>query len=829
MFYLGTERKDWIQIDQCTVSSLLGAQIFFDQYGNFSWHLNGLRFKNLILFFKTNTLKTYIPESDIVFVTKTLKPRFLSLDKELLDGIKFITSASYKKLNTLSRFIKKTELSSLEDDQLASLFLDYYQVIVNEIFLVNFKPLELAATEALKDLVLARSEDQTQGLRDIALLSTMDKPSASSKEESDLCQIANMTLEPAKIRRAIMRTKNAPRLLERNYPDLFELLDEHYGKYKYLIGGFSELGWEMDDFIRRYTDLLELGSDWTTERISFLSSHTRSIGSKKRKALSRLKDNGQIRKISKIISDLAQLDESNRQAYGQALEIRQMINEEIFERLTIDKQDLNYYTLDEMLTLINDREPIDAKEIIRRSRGVVFNSGVFLYSGADAARFLDKHIPVLPRRHILTGRCAHPGLYEGSVKIVNHLDAAKQVEIGDVVVTNSSGTEFLEAIRKAGAVIVESGGMLSPVAQMCRETNTPCLLEVQSAMLSLKNDDMVIMDAEGQNVCFAEPSEEDHSGVDICSIKIFEYHEDEPSVVRLDEVQPDQAHIFGNKAAHLGLLLREGFQIPPGFAIGRAAMYQYLSRKGCEISDGLYDPETVTRARKALIEENSTEFMQSLPLDATVIFDEEGCAVRASWLPGEIVSTPGSKAPVASTLAIRTLEGLWKAIRKCWLAFLEQPLAVQGDSEESMAMGGGVVIQQFKPGDRSGVIRSIDLEHTGSNVITLEACLGAGHSLYTGRSRPDRYRISRKTERIINRIIPLKTRFEMVQPKTGKLILIPVPEDIVEAEVLTRQQIKILVHAALKTEKIMDQGVALEWTIKGGEIFILSVKFLKKQ
>lgn len=821
MFHFGTDKKDWVQIEQCSIASLLGAQIFFDQYNNFSWHLNGLRFRNLILLYKNQTLRTFVPQSDMDFITQSLRNRFINLNKDLTDGIKSVTSTKYKNLNVFSRHIRRTRLSTLEDEQIASLFLDYYQVSLNEIFLVNFKPLEIAAMKVLGEIVQDRNSDAAQSQRDITTLSTMDKSSLSSKEEIDICTIVTMTLEPAKIRRALSRTNNQRRLLERNYPDLFELFEEHYKKYRYLIGGYSELNWTIHDFIRRYHDLLELGPEWAEERIEQLSAHTRKVSLKKRRTLSRLKDTGVIRKLSKIISDLAMLDENNRVTYAQALDVRELLIEEIVERNNVSRDDLRFYNLGDILTLIRDRERLDDREIARRHRGVVFNSGVYLLSGADADRFLDKKIPVRPRKHILTGICAYPGLYEGPVRLIRSLDDAQKVNYGDVVVTPSSGTEFAEAVRKAGAVVIASGAILSPTVRMCRETETPCLINAQGAFETLKNNDQVILDVEGQSVCFAKEPEKQEPALELCEIKVFDYDHEEISVARLEEIDPDAAHIFGTKGTTMGMLLREGFLIPPGFILGRAAMYQYLSQKGCEISNGVYNQETVERARKILMDDLDTDYLRSLPLDATVIFDEDGCTVRGSWLPGDITSKKVDY-PSTTTLAVRTLEALWKSIRKCWLSFLEKPLTLKQAGDETQAVGGGVIIQQYKPGDRSGIIRSLDMEHTGSNVITLETCLGTGHSLHTGKARPDRYRISRKTERIINRIIPLKTRFEMVQPKTGKLILIPVPEDIVEAEVLSRQQIKILVHTALKIEKLMEQSVSVEWTIKGGEIYIIN-------
>ena len=826
MLQIGMNNKNWVQIDQCSMSSLLGAQIIFDQFNNFSWHLNGLRFRNLILVYKDHLLQTFVTRADLDFIIQSLKPRFLAQNKEIISGIKAVTSPSYKNLNALLRQLRRAKISALEDEQLSSIYLDLYQIILNEIFLVNFKPLELAALAALGDRINELVDNPVQAENDLAMLATMDKPSFSTREEIDLCQIVDLTLEPGKICRALSRTKDRPRLVKRNYPDLYELLKEHHKKYKYLVSGFSEYEWRIDDTIRRYVVLLNKGPDWITERIGQLSAHTRNIGKMKRAIYSRTKDKQIVGNLSNIISDLAMLAENNRMAYGQALAARELLNNELVERVGVEIDELAYYTIDELLDLINNRKVLDEKEILRRNRGVVFNSGISFHSGSNATRFLEKQIAPQPRRSILQGQCAWPGRYEGRVTIVRSMEDAVRTEYGDVVVSASAGVEFTEAIRKAGAVIVESSGMIEPAAQLCREMNTPCLIGVQGALASLKSGAQVIVDTSAQTVCMASAGAVNLDSVDVCSIKVFDYNINEPSLVRLEDVLPDDTMYFGTKAATLALLSREGFQIPDGFVIGRAMMYRFLTENGCKIVEGAYDPSMVKKARACLTEESSTSFLKTLPLDATVIFDEDGCAVRGSWLPGDIA---GERTNIlTTTLAIRTLEGLWKAIRKCWLTFIDHPLAImeKDETRKPQAVGGGVIIQQYKPGDRSGQIASLDLGYPGSNVITLEAFLGTGHSHRTTKARPDRYRISRKTERIINRIIPLKTRFEMVQPRTGKLILIPVPEDIVEAEVLTRQQIKILVSSVLRIEKMLEKPVRMEWSIKGGEIYIMSATTL---
>ena len=825
MFQMGPDNKKWVQIEQRTMSSLLGAQIFFDQYSNFSWYLNGLRFRNLITNYQNQTLRTYVPAADFEFIANSLKPRFAALDKELVNGLAEISSTKYQRLNGLLRQIRRIKLSEMEDIDLANLFLDYYQVTVNELFLVNFKPLEIGAMEGLTEAVANLVKDRSEAQNVVSILSTMEKPSLSSREEIDLLAIVRKTEDQAKMKRSLSRSKDPIRLLQRNYKEIYDMFESHTNRYRYVLGGYSEIEYTVDDFINRYIGLLEMGPEWIEEQYKYLTGHTRKTSTKKRKILNKIKDKGAVKTLSKMISNLAMLGENNRVAYGHALEIRELLTTEICERVGLADDEIRFYTLSEILDLVRYRERLDEAELVRRTRGVVFSSSLQMYTSIEAKRFLENKVDHKAKRHVLKGRCASPGKYEGMVRVLNSPEDQEKVRQGDVVVTASTGYEFGESFRKAGAVIVESSGLLGPAAIICREIGIPCLIEAEGATVSLRDGDMVVVDALTEEARLASKIPTPRPAGDFKAVRIFDWDDKEPVVLPLQELTLDLAPIFGRKAVALAAMAKEDHLVPAGFAIGRSALYRFLESKGCKPNNGAYDPATVQKAREILMDSKTVDFLRSLPLDATIIFDEDGCAVRCSDLPGDNLEHPDCP----STMAIRTLEGLWKGIRKCWLSYIDDVLDAleSADASNPPKMGGGVIIQQYKPGDRSGRIASQDFSHPSANILILEACLGSGHSLRSGKARPDLYRVSRKTERIINRVIPLKTRFEMVQPKTGKLILVPVPEDIVEAEVLTRLQIKTLVSSSLRTEKLLGYAVRIDWTIKGGDIYYLNVREIK--
>lgn len=74
------------------------------------------------------------------------------------------------------------------------------------------------------------------------------------------------------------------------------------------------------------------------------------------------------------------------------------------------------------------------------------------------------------------------GYYAGAVKIVRGLNDFKKLEPGDVLVIPYSDVSWTPLFARAGAVIAESGGILSHSSIIAREYNIPAVVSVKGCM-----------------------------------------------------------------------------------------------------------------------------------------------------------------------------------------------------------------------------------------------------------------------------------------------------------------------------------------------------------
>jgi len=93
----------------------------------------------------------------------------------------------------------------------------------------------------------------------------------------------------------------------------------------------------------------------------------------------------------------------------------------------------------------------------------------------------------------LTGIPTSSGYYQGRLKVVRSTDDFHLVEKGDVIAIPYSDVAWTPLFAKAGAVVAESGGILSHSSIVAREYGIPCVVSVNGAC-SLPDGSNIIVD-----------------------------------------------------------------------------------------------------------------------------------------------------------------------------------------------------------------------------------------------------------------------------------------------------------------------------------------------
>ena len=97
---------------------------------------------------------------------------------------------------------------------------------------------------------------------------------------------------------------------------------------------------------------------------------------------------------------------------------------------------------------------------------------------------------------LLEGLSASPGIASGPVRIVKSPKEIGIVQQGDVLVAEMTNPDYVPAMRKARAIVTDSGGKTSHAAIVSRELNIPCIVGLNNISELLKDGDLVEVDAD---------------------------------------------------------------------------------------------------------------------------------------------------------------------------------------------------------------------------------------------------------------------------------------------------------------------------------------------
>jgi len=88
---------------------------------------------------------------------------------------------------------------------------------------------------------------------------------------------------------------------------------------------------------------------------------------------------------------------------------------------------------------------------------------------------------------LVRGLGSSPGMGMGKVKIIKSSKEIKNMDRGDVLVTEMTTPDFVPAMKKAAAIVTDTGGMTSHAAIVSRELGVPCVVGTGNATSVLKD------------------------------------------------------------------------------------------------------------------------------------------------------------------------------------------------------------------------------------------------------------------------------------------------------------------------------------------------------
>jgi pyruvate,water dikinase len=166
------------------------------------------------------------------------------------------------------------------------------------------------------------------------------------------------------------------------------------------------------------------------------------------------------------------------------------------------KEDIFYLSWEEIEEAINNKGSTSLqKEISKRKEEMERYNGVVL----PDVIYGDNPPPLLSgSKSRMFGTPTSQGYYSGYVKVIKGLQDFGKVAAGDVIVIPFSDVGWMPLFSLAGAVIAESGGLLSHSSIIAREYQIPAVVSVTNCMLLKDNQFVSVNGYSGEIVVVEE-------------------------------------------------------------------------------------------------------------------------------------------------------------------------------------------------------------------------------------------------------------------------------------------------------------------------------------
>ncbi|MFA6514549.1 MAG: PEP-utilizing enzyme [Patescibacteria group bacterium] len=172
---------------------------------------------------------------------------------------------------------------------------------------------------------------------------------------------------------------------------------------------------------------------------------------------------------------------------------------EIAKRMKLPKDSINYLQIKELTEFLQSGDNHGKLIDERKKITILFYPAnrLNVYEGHQAINFLKKgNFLEVAEKVTLRGQVACRGIIKAKAVLAsNSQEADKKMRQGNILIAAYTAVEYLSAMKKAAAIITETGGITSHAAIISREFNIPCIIGVKGVMKAINDGDLIEVDA----------------------------------------------------------------------------------------------------------------------------------------------------------------------------------------------------------------------------------------------------------------------------------------------------------------------------------------------
>lgn len=293
----------------------------------------------------------------------------------------------------------------------------------------------------------------------------------------------------------------------------------------------------------------------------------------------------------------------------------------------------------------------------------------------------------------------------------------------------------------------------------------------------------------------------------------------------------------GGKGANMGELVAAGLPVPPGFVLMRSSYLASMEAAGVDAELGALHREALTQVDSAARLDELCQRMRTLVAKAGVSQDVRSqllesyrglgpnciVAVRSSATgeDGRDASFAGMNQTVTNVVGE---SALLEAVTTCWASLFSPRVITYRASRGFMANPAmAVVVQQMIASDQSGVAFTTDPSTGEREHIVIEAALGLGEVVVSGKVQPDTYVVDKRTLDVVDAKIGYQA-FKIERGPDGHDVIVELEPAQAQARVLDDAALRRIAELAIAVETHHGCPQDVEWAIAADKTWLVQAR-----
>jgi len=472
----------------------------------------GTKVAKAFMFIEKDFLRFYYDDKSTTEVARS----FVNNIKKDKNFFKKVIKNIYKYGDELLAFCedidRQRSFKGLTDGELIDILRDYIKRLT-ALRIWGWVPaiMEVVEGKSLTNYLMKKFKDYLEKIGQInklaeyySILSSSEKKSGVFTEELARLNLLLKILKLKNARQIIKHIRaNNYEIFTTKYPVVDKLFKQHLKKFGWLTYAYSGPLMGIEHLLKLLQENIKQG-DILGQKKKLLD-HYKNIVKEKALLINKLHLPEELVYLFKVSAELMYIKDYRKSIYQQSYAAMDRVIMEIARRLGLSLKGAKYLVLEEIIDALKNKKFDFYKKVVsermQKCCYIAQNGKISIYQGKKCDEIINKEIKpqtasVLVEVTEVKGMIAYRGKVQGEVRIVLAAKDVEKVREGDILVSSSTNPDLLLAMKKAGAIVTDFGGIVSHAAIVSRELKKPCVVGTKQATHIFKDGDLVEVDAD---------------------------------------------------------------------------------------------------------------------------------------------------------------------------------------------------------------------------------------------------------------------------------------------------------------------------------------------